>query len=75
MLDDPVWRAVYAPQGYLAVEGDFIKRTNYGQTLDTIGKHGAGAFYEGRIAENIVKTIKAKGGIMTLKDVSSKSLQ
>jgi gamma-glutamyltranspeptidase len=70
MLADPTWSEVYAPQGYLAVEGDWIKRVNYGKTLERIAKEGPGAFYEGEIAENLVQAVKRKGGILSLDDVS-----
>jgi gamma-glutamyltranspeptidase/glutathione hydrolase/leukotriene-C4 hydrolase len=70
MLADPTWSEVYAPQGYLAVEGDWIKRVNYGKTLERIAKEGPGAFYEGEIAENLVHAVKRKGGILSLDDVS-----
>ena len=70
MLDSPAWKEIYAPQGYLAVEGDWIRRNNYGQTLETIAKHGADAFYQGDIAQSSVETIKKNGGIIDLDDVS-----
>jgi gamma-glutamyltranspeptidase/glutathione hydrolase/leukotriene-C4 hydrolase len=70
MLQSPPWKEVYAPQGYLAVEGDYIRRTNYGRTLEMIAKDGADAFYHGDLAEQSIKTIKANGGVMDLKDVS-----
>lgn len=70
MLADPTWSEVYAPQGYLAVEGDWIKRVNYGKTLERIAKEGPGSFYEGDIAENLVHAVKRKGGILSLDDVS-----
>lgn len=45
MLDDPAWSAVFAPQGSLLVEGDWIRRTNLSRTLNTIATKGADAFY------------------------------
>lgn len=69
MLDDPTWGDIYAPRGYLAVEGDFIQRTAYGHTLEKIAKHGGRVFYEGPMAESMIDTIQAQGGIMTLDDV------
>lgn len=69
MLDNPTWSEVYAPRGYLAVEGDWIKRSAYGRTLETVAKHGADAFYSGQIAEKMINKLKSLGGVMTLKDV------
>ena len=71
MLDSPTWKQVYAPRGYLAVEGDWIKREAYGRTLETVAKHGADAFYHGEIANQMIDKLKSLGGVMTTKDVSS----
>lgn len=70
MLEDPTWKDIYAPRGYLSVEGDYIKRVKYGHTLEKIAHGGADAFYKGEIAESMVKTIKTAGGVMTEDDVS-----
>lgn len=70
MLDDKTWKDIYVSRGYLAVEGDYIKRTNYGRTLERIAHEGADAFYKGEIAERMIKTIDKAGGVMTLDDVS-----
>jgi gamma-glutamyltranspeptidase/glutathione hydrolase/leukotriene-C4 hydrolase len=70
MLDEPIWKEIYAPRGYLAVEGEWIKRTAYGKTLEKVAKHGADAFYHGEIAKSMIKKLDSEGGVMTLKDVS-----
>lgn len=70
MLDDPVWAAVYARNGMLLVEGDWVFRPTYADTLEQIAKHGAGAFYEGAIADDVVKTVRKHGGIMTHDDLT-----
>jgi gamma-glutamyltranspeptidase/glutathione hydrolase len=36
-----------------------------GATLEEIAAKGAKGFYEGRVAEDIVATLKAKGGLMS----------
>ncbi|WVF70079.1 gamma-glutamyltransferase [Kwoniella sp. CBS 6097] len=69
MLSSPPWASIYAPRGSLLVEGDFIQRLNYAETLQKIAKGGADAFYEGEIAESSVKTIGAAGGILSLDDL------
>ncbi|WP_439574013.1 gamma-glutamyltransferase [Phreatobacter sp.] len=40
-------------------------------TLQEIAARGAKGFYEGRIAEDIVRTVTAKGGRMALEDLAS----
>lgn len=73
MLNSPTWSEVYAPQGYLAVEGDWIKREAYGRTLVLIALEGAEAFYNGAIPNNMIRTIKKQGGVMELNDVGPRS--
>lgn len=70
MLESPTWSAVYAPRGALLVEGDYVKRVNYGKTLERIAKEGVEAFYKGEVAEQMVDTVRKAGGILTLEDVS-----
>jgi gamma-glutamyltranspeptidase/glutathione hydrolase/leukotriene-C4 hydrolase len=74
MLDNPTWSAVYAPRGPLLVEGEYVKRTNYGKTLEKIAKHGASVFYSGEIAESTVNTLQSLGGIMEIEDVRYQSI-
>ncbi|RXK42215.1 gamma-glutamyltransferase [Tremella mesenterica] len=70
MLDSPTWSEIYAPRGYLLVEGEFIQRKAYARTLKRIAQEGPGAFYEGDIAKSTVKTIGSHGGVMTLRDLA-----
>ena len=74
MLDSPAWSESYAPKGYLAVEGEWIKREKYGKTLETIAERGADAFYEGDMAQKMVRTIHKAGGVLQLDDVSAVSI-
>lgn len=69
MLGEDTWKEVYAPRGYLAVEGDWIKRTAYGRTLEEVAKHGAGVFYNGPIADAMINKLESVNGVMTHKDV------
>jgi hypothetical protein len=69
MLSEDTWKEVYAPRGYLAVEGDWIKRAAYGRTLEEVAKHGAGVFYNGSIADAMINKLESVNGVMTHKDV------
>ncbi|WVQ97806.1 gamma-glutamyltransferase [Kwoniella sp. CBS 9459] len=69
MLTSPPWASIYAPRGPLLVEGEFIQRLNYAETLRKIADGGADAFYEGAMAESSVKTVGAAGGILSLDDL------
>jgi len=46
ILNDSDWKTVFAPNGVLLVEGDWVNRTNYSRTLSIIAQHGPDAFYE-----------------------------
>lgn len=52
-------------------KGDIIKSTELGKTLELIAKEKSKGFYEGQIAEDIVSTVKAHGGIITLNDLAN----
>ncbi|KAF9970083.1 hypothetical protein BGZ65_011406, partial [Modicella reniformis] len=71
METEPDWSMVFAPAGTVLGEGDWIKRTTFADTLETIAKEGADAFYTGTIAQDMVDYIQANGGIMTMEDLES----
>lgn len=52
-------------------EGDTVRRGAYGDTLERLGREGASAFYEGDIADALVETTRAAGGILTRDDMRS----
>ncbi|CAO3664093.1 unnamed protein product [Rhizopus stolonifer] len=68
MSDMVEWTDVYYKNGKPAKKGDVIRRPKLAQTLDKIAKNGANIFYEGEIAESLVKKIQSTGGIATLDD-------
>ncbi|KAJ8659965.1 gamma-glutamyltransferase [Lichtheimia ornata] len=71
LMEMPEWREIFAPNGHLAKAGDLIRRPNLANTLETIAKEGADAFYKGEIAHHLVNATRAAGGIMTLEDMAS----
>lgn len=68
ILRDPGLREIYAPDGKLKKEGEIIKRNNYARTLEKIADDPL-SFYEGKLADKIVRQIKANGGVMSLEDL------
>ncbi len=52
-------------------EGDMLIQKDLGQTLSAIAAQGPRGFYEGPVAEKLVKAIRDAGGIMTLDDLKS----
>ncbi|KAF9049718.1 gamma-glutamyltranspeptidase [Panaeolus papilionaceus] len=71
MLNNPDWSAIFAPSGRFLKEGELIRRTNLSRTLDIISKEGPDAFYEGPIADSIVRKAQATGGILTHNDLKN----
>ncbi|TKY87783.1 hypothetical protein EX895_003364 [Sporisorium graminicola] len=71
MYDDPTWSDIFVDEqtGELKKEGDTFHRPAYARTLQTIADHGPDAFYTGSIAESLVETTQAHGGILTLQDL------
>ncbi|CAO3569105.1 unnamed protein product [Mortierella alpina] len=69
MESEPDWSAVFAPNGTVLREGQWIKREALANTLETIGLEGADAFYTGPIAQNMVDHIQTNGGILTMNDM------
>jgi gamma-glutamyltranspeptidase/glutathione hydrolase len=52
-------------------EGDMLIQKDLGQTLSAIAGQGPRGFYQGPVAEKLVKAIRDAGGIMTLDDLKS----
>ncbi|HEY2029600.1 MAG TPA: gamma-glutamyltransferase, partial [Myxococcales bacterium] len=56
---------------YEALEpGDHLVQRDLARTLHAIGEGGAAAFYQGRIARGMVESLKPRGGILTLADLT-----
>ncbi|KAG1752922.1 gamma-glutamyltranspeptidase [Suillus lakei] len=71
MLPKEDWRAIFAPEGRILLEGEIIKRTNYSRTLFAIASEGPDVFYKGPIADSIIRKIQVAGGIMTNEDLEN----
>jgi gamma-glutamyltranspeptidase/glutathione hydrolase len=59
------------PDGTPLHEGDILVQKDLGQTLAAIAEQGPRGFYQGPVAEKLVKAIRDAGGIMTLDDLKS----
>ncbi|ORY48711.1 gamma-glutamyltranspeptidase [Rhizoclosmatium globosum] len=53
--------------------GEIMKLPNMGKTFRALAEQGKAGFYEGRIAESIVKTLGDLGSTMTLDDLKNHS--
>src|SRR5882762_6598970 len=52
-------------------EGDTLVQSDLAATLSAISEQGPRGFYQGPVAEKLVKSIRDAGGIMTLDDLKS----
>lgn len=68
---DPISAARYLIDGAAPSVGTILKYPHLADTLETIGEKGSDAFYFGKIAEDIVAALQARGGLMTLDDLAS----
>ncbi len=59
------------PNGDVPKVGDVVKFPALAKTLWAIGERGARAFYEGEVADDIVETLKAMGGVLTADDFAA----
>ncbi|WP_213775637.1 gamma-glutamyltransferase [Bradyrhizobium sp. dw_78] len=59
------------PDGTSLREGDRLVQSDLAATLTAIAAQGPRGFYEGPVAEKLVKGVRDAGGIMTLDDLKS----
>ena len=61
----------FLPNGVAPKAGDIFRQPALAETLRSIARHGAKAFYEGPIAADIVATLRARGGLHTEEDFAA----
>ncbi|MBS0530847.1 MAG: gamma-glutamyltransferase [Proteobacteria bacterium] len=59
------------PHGKPPVAGDVMKQPELGKTLRIIAKQGRDGFYKGEVADDMVGTLRAHGGLHTLDDFAA----
>lgn len=69
----PTAAPVFVPGGRVPEVGDRFADPALGRTLRAIAEDGAAGFYEGPVAESMVKTLRALGGVHTLDDFADHS--
>ena len=68
---DPNTRAVFLPGGQAPAVGDIHDQTALAGTLRRIAEQGRAGFYEGPVAEDIVRYLEGLGGLHTLADFAA----
>ncbi|EPE07541.1 gamma-glutamyltranspeptidase [Ophiostoma piceae UAMH 11346] len=71
LTEDPVWAEDFAPHGKRLKLGEIITRKRYADTLETIANEGIGVLYSGSLAKEVVDTIQASNGSITLDDLEN----
>ncbi|CAJ1068115.1 gamma-glutamyltransferase 5a [Xyrichtys novacula] len=65
-------RKLYSDEnGKLLQTGDIIKFEKLADTMEVIAKHGADAFYNGSIAEDLIRDMQEAGGTITMQDLAA----
>jgi gamma-glutamyltranspeptidase/glutathione hydrolase len=68
---DAATARIYLPGGAVPAIGDVVRFPALANTLKAIAKGGALAFYEGAIANDMVATLAARGGLLTAEDFAA----
>jgi len=66
----PTSQAIFAPGGKAPKPGDVIRQRDLAKTFQAIAGGGRDAFYQGEIAEAIVKFSQEQGGLLSMKDLA-----
>ncbi len=61
----------FLPGGKAPNEGDIFVQPALAETLRAIARHGAKAFYEGCIAQDMVEALRSRGGLHTEEDFAA----
>lgn len=61
----------YVPAGKTPGAGDVIRLPGLAKTFRTVAEEGADFYYKGDIAKNLVETVQAQGGVITLDDLAN----
>lgn len=69
MASYPETAQIFLKDGKSPSPGDFVKQTALGKTLRAIAQSGHEAFYRGPIAEEMVRAVRASGGIWSIEDL------
>lgn len=63
--------AIYLDHGDVPEPGWVLRQPQLAETLEALAKHGRAGFYRGPVAKEMVRAVRAAGGIWTLEDLHS----
>ena len=66
----PTSAAVYARHGRPIRAGEMLYQVDLARTFERIGSEGEGVFYEGDVAEEIVRFIQSQDGLISMRDLA-----
>jgi gamma-glutamyltranspeptidase/glutathione hydrolase len=64
-------RRIFCRNGEIYMPGERFKQPDLAKTLKAIQKRGNAGFYEGPVAQALVKSVQKYGGIMSLEDLKA----
>jgi gamma-glutamyltranspeptidase/glutathione hydrolase len=62
---------IYSPGGRLLGPGDRLQQPGLVRTLETVASEGARTFYEGTLAEALLRLVEERGGLVTPADLEA----
>jgi gamma-glutamyltranspeptidase len=68
-----MYAGLFEKDGRLKSVGSHWSRPEYADTLQILADEGDEPFYSGRIAEDIVKVVQERGGLLNMKDMESEA--
>jgi hypothetical protein len=68
-----MYAGLFDGDGRLKAVGSHWSRPEYADALQILADEGDEPFYSGRIAEDIVKVVQERGGLLNMKDMESES--
>jgi gamma-glutamyltranspeptidase/glutathione hydrolase len=70
LLRDEEFRETFFQNGFTIPSlGTLVKQENLAKTLETIARQGEEGFYQGKVADAIIKTVRSQGGILSYRDL------
>lgn len=66
----PAASRIFLQDGKVPMAGHLIRQPDLARVLERIARHGNAGFYEGETARDLVRGVRAAGGIWTLEDLA-----